>query len=183
MKHSQFIIWINICFSIFFFGMSVYLYEILQTVLLSTAYRSLGHALMVISIFFLCISTAIIIYICKPKEPEKKYTSISKLVFVSDIGEVKKELDISDKQSVLMGKGEVADIDLSYMSEEHVVATEHAVLNLVDNYWYIEAIAENYKVGLRHEYDNTTYKLKNFTPYKLTVNDIIYISDIKMIVK
>jgi|GEM_PF-6578640 len=185
MKYDKFVIWISVCFVIFFFGMSVYLYEALQAVLFNTGYRSLGYTLMALSIFFLTMSTVTIVYIIqKPKEIEKKnISSISNLVFTSDVGEIKKELDISEKQSVLMGKGEMADIDLSYLVEEHSIATEHAILNFVGHYWYIEAVTENYKVGLRREYDDTTYKLKYFTPYKLTVNDIIYISDIKIIVK
>ena len=185
MKHSRFIIVISICFILFFFGISVYLYDALQTVLLNTVYQSLGYTLMAVLIFFLLMSTIILIYcIDKSKKKEIKYTSISTLVFMSDNGEVKKELDISERQSVLIGKGEMVDIDLSYfMTEEKAVAAEHAVLNLVDSYWYIEAITENYKVGLRHEYDNTIYKLKYFTPYKLTADDIIYVSDIKIIVR
>lgn len=61
--------------------------------------------------------------------------------------------------------------------------TNFAVLNKVEDDWYIEVLSGKYPVGLKKRNDTIVYKLKDTIPYKLSEGDIIYINTNKILVK
>jgi hypothetical protein len=111
--------------------------------------------------------------------------SITKLVLLGLEGGSDKEWHTPNATSFLIGKGTAnreVDIELGDIHHCDYVSNEHAILNLSMGIWYIEDLGSKHGVGIRRKGAEYSFRLKPFTPYKIDVGDIIYISKIKIAV-
>jgi hypothetical protein len=139
--------------------------------------------LIVCGLFLLLFMVKITFFVKKQKP---KYTGIKKLILTDDEGRNVKAWEIETKTSVLIGKkthDNEVDVDLSDASYAALVSKEHAVLNFSDNTWYIEDLGSTNGSGVKRLKDNSKVKLKSGEPFKLCIGDIIYIANLKILVK
>lgn len=154
-----------------------------------------------ISYFFLiyypCERKKIIKYINKVlKDKKEEYKSeleninkenidmnINKIILKDEDGYDIKIWDISDKNSVLIGKkNEQNDVDVDFSSHEysHLVSRQHGILNKVDKDWYYEDFNSKNGSGIEKR-NGLKEKIKPMSSYKLEKGDILYIGIIKML--
>ena len=104
--------------------------------------------------------------------------NVSKIVVLSETNARMDEFSLGSRASALIVKG-----DFVYVTIESDASVEdYAVINRVENYWYIERVAEAKNVGLKRAGENYIYKLKVGMCYRLHVNDIIYIENERLLV-
>jgi hypothetical protein len=137
----------------------------------------------VCALFFLFFIIKFSVFV---KKQEPKYEGIKKLILKDDDGRNVKIWDIESKTAVLIGKktreNEV-DIDLSGTDYATLVSKEHAVLNFAENCWYIEDLGSTNGSGVHRPKDNSKVKLAIGKPFKLSIGDVIYIANLKILVK
>ena len=107
---------------------------------------------------------------------------ITKITLLSDSNSTEKLFLLSGKESALIGKGDEAYIDLENADKSHLISYEHAILNQVDDNWFLECVSEEYEVGLKRSNNQYVYKLKPGICYKLFVNDVLYIAGERLLV-
>ena len=171
------IIWLSVLLLLIFFltALKVYVFTV-------EIDRLLSNILLVIIMLTIFASSAIIYFLItiirKPHIPQ----DISKITLLSENDNTiidKHSLDLSDKTSVLICKGEIIYFRLS---EGAAGAEEYAVLNRVEQYWYIENITDARRVGIKRAGEQYVYKLKNNMRYKLQSNDVIYIKKERLLI-
>ncbi|CAM3808822.1 FHA domain-containing protein [Marinicrinis lubricantis] len=137
---------------------------------------------------FLALSAAwyVSVYLWpKAVKSRTKVSSISKLVLVDEAEHVMKEWQIEDQTSLLIGKSPITDeIDINLIDAEYasLVSRQHAVLNLVDGYWYVEDIQSKNGVGIKKAGQQARRKLEIETPHRVEPGDVIYIANTKLLV-
>ncbi|HEY8464379.1 MAG TPA: FHA domain-containing protein [Bacillota bacterium] len=117
---------------------------------------------------------------------EQKYDGIRKLILKDDDGRNVKVWNIENKTALLVGKksrDNDVDIDLSDTQYAALVSKQHAVLNFSGNCWYIEDLGSTNGSGIKRFKDKTRFKLEQGKPYRLNIGDLIYIANIKILVK
>jgi hypothetical protein len=120
------------------------------------------------------------------KKHETKYDGIKKLILRDDEGRNVKVWDIEAKTAVLIGKktrDNEVDIDLSETDYATLVSQQHAVLNFSENFWYIEDLGSTNGSGVLRPKDNSKVRLELGKPFRLCSDDVIYISNLKILVK
>jgi len=103
---------------------------------------------------------------------------ITRIVLLSESNTPKEEFSLIDRTSVLIGKRDT----VYFRSEIDLAVDGFAVVNRVDNYWYVERVFEERSVGLKRAGEQFVYRLKTGMSYKLQVNDIIYIGSERLLV-
>jgi len=189
MRNKKFLIFFNICFILVVAGITA-----------ATAYLYSGGGIgaenkfvvvmMVLqNIIFIVLSLAVLIYAAASPKNEKSAVSaapapaVSKLILMGKSGETGTEFNLTDKQSLIIGKDRHSDESLKYAVTDGSLTHEYAVLNLEKNYWYIEAISDLRNVGIRKDYDSVSRRLKSNMLYLIERNDVIEIAGEKIIVK
>ncbi|NLP15079.1 MAG: FHA domain-containing protein [Clostridium sp.] len=112
-------------------------------------------------------------------------SAITKLVLISEDGRGIKSWNIKGKVSLLVGrntKNNEVDIDLSNVEYSELISRQHAVLNYAEGAWYIEDIGSSYGTGLK-KVNEERFKLDIERLYELSLGDIIYIANTKIMVK
>jgi len=104
--------------------------------------------------------------------------SITRIVLLSEFNTPKEEFSLVDRTSVLIGKRDT----VYFRSEIDLAVDGYAVVNRVENYWYVERVFEERSVGLKRAGEQFVYRLKTSMSYKLQVNDIIYIGSERLLV-
>ena len=107
---------------------------------------------------------------------------ITKITLLSDTNSTDRLYLLSGKESALIGKGYEAYIDLEHADQSHLISYEHAIVNQIDDNWFLECVSEEYGVGLKRSTDQYVYKLKPGICYKLFINDVIYIAGERLLV-
>lgn len=102
---------------------------------------------------------------------------ISKIVLLSDTNTPTDEFLLINRTSAMIVKGDFVYISL----EKDILADEYAVLNRVDNLWYIERVSDIRSVGLKRAGEQYVYKLKPDILYKLNINDTVYIENERLL--
>ena len=113
-------------------------------------------------------------------------TPIKRLILMSPDGEKEKEWHCEGITSFLIGKGTVnqtVDIELGDTHYNDYISNEHAVLNRIDDTWYIEDLGSLNGVGIRKRGEEYTLRLKPSVAYKMDEGDILYISKAKILVR
>lgn len=93
------------------------------------------------------------------------------------------ERTLDNIHSLFIAKKGKNEIVIDHTQKNELDSYEYAVLNFVSGHWYIEVLSGKYPVGLKKENDSVIYKLKLGMPYKLNVNDIIYIDSNKILLR
>ena len=164
----------------------IYLVIFAQTALayyaLQTGIEALLYNTILAQLITLCAIAIIYILIPIIQKPRKisAVPEISTIVQLSEKDNAILEeytLDIADKTSMLICKGETIYFSLT---EGNNPSEEYAILNKVDQYWYIESLTT--RVGIKRAREQYVYKLKPKMPYKLQKNDIIYIEKIRLLI-
>ena len=88
--------------------------------------------------------------------------------------------DISQKQTLLIGKGENVDIDLSKNDFSYLVSRIHGVLNKVNDTWVYEDMESKNGSGIEKN-DGIQHRLNSLVPYSLEYGDYLYIGTIKIL--
>ena len=88
--------------------------------------------------------------------------------------------DISQKQTLLIGKGENVDIDLSKNDFSYLVSRIHGVLNKVNDTWVYEDMESKNGSGIEKN-DGIKQRLNSLVPYSLEYGDYLYIGTIKIL--
>ena len=131
-------------------------------------------------VVFALSACAVIAYCLMPllRNTAEEPQGVSKIVLLSEFNALKEEFSLCGRMSALISRGEYIHIS----SENDSAATEYAVLNRVDNSWYIEHVSDKRSVGFKRAGEQFVYKLKPGLCYKLQANDIIYIEDERLLV-
>ncbi len=111
-------------------------------------------------------------------------TEITKLILLDEKGESIKEWYIQGKTSLLIGKSSnhsEVDIDLSDAEYASLISKQHAVLNYADGNWYIEDIDSKNGTGVKEAYKNAKSRLETQAPYRISMGDVIYIANTKIL--
>jgi len=103
---------------------------------------------------------------------------ITRLVLLSEFNAPKEEFSLVDRMSVLIGKRDA----VYFRSEIDLAVDGYAVVNRVDNHWFIERVFDERSVGLKRAGEQFVYRLKTGMSYKLQQNDIIYIGSERLLV-
>lgn len=117
---------------------------------------------------------------------EKKYSGMETLMLMGDDGKSIKTWNIKGKTSLLIGKGSnnnEVDVDLSDTEFGSLVSRQHAVLNMMNDDWYIEDIESVNGCGLKKANETSSVRMEKSRPYKLESGDIIYIAKTKLLIK
>jgi hypothetical protein len=127
------------------------------------------------------VTLSVIIYIITPyfQNPSVAKQTISKIVLLSETNTPTDEFFLINRTSALIVKNE-NDVYISL--EGDVTADEYAVINCVENWWYIERISDVRSVGLKRTEEQYVYKLKAGMCYRLQRNDVIYIENERLLV-
>lgn len=144
-------------------------------------------------IIYLCISSVlfyagiIILFrqVSKLKD-EKIDSGVTSIIHIGTGNVPIRKLDLTKTNGIVIGRqsgDEKPDFDLSDGEESGSVAVRHAVLNCVNDVWYVEALEYIHPVGLRKAGDSVVYRLKVLTPYRVEAGDIIYLSHEKVMLK
>lgn len=113
-------------------------------------------------------------------------SSIQRLVLINNDGEHDKEWAMGEATALLIGKSSqihYVDIDLSDHRYEAFVSQEHAILNRMDEDWYIEDLGAVNGVGIKKRGQDMNYRIQPNRPYKIEVGDILYIAKIRLLAK
>jgi len=111
---------------------------------------------------------------------------IRRFVLMTRDGEREKEWHCGGMPAFLVGKGSAkreVDIDLGGTQYSDYISPEHATLNYVRGYWYIEDLNSRNGVGLKKKGEEYALRLKPFISYKVDNGDIIYIAKTKMLAR
>jgi len=103
---------------------------------------------------------------------------VTKIILLSESNSPKEEFSLINRTSVLIGKRDTVYI----RSEIDLTVDGYAVLNCVDNFWYVERVFDERSVGLKRAGEQFVYRLKIGMSYKLQVNDIIYIGTDRLLI-
>ena len=103
---------------------------------------------------------------------------ISKIVLLSEANVLMEEFSLNNRTSALIGHKERVYIS----SENDLAGKDYAVINCVDNSWYLERVADERSVGLKRTGEQYVYKLKTGMCYRLQLNDIIYIENERLLI-
>ena len=103
--------------------------------------------------------------------------AVSKIVLLTDTNAPADEFLLLNRTSALIVKGDYVYISL----ENDYLVDEFAVLNRVENEWFIERSSEDRKVGLKRVGEQYIYKLKPGVMYKLCYNDTIFIENDRLL--
>jgi hypothetical protein len=104
--------------------------------------------------------------------------SVSKIVMLSETNAHMDKFSLGSRASALIVKGEFVYVTI----ESDASVVEYAVINRVENYWYIERVSEARSVGLKRAGEQYIYKLKVGMCYRLHVNDVIYVENDRLLV-
>ena len=111
---------------------------------------------------------------------KNKKKSITKLI-LKDVDNYDLSIwDISQKQTLLIGKGENVDIDLSKNDFSYLVSRIHGVLNKVNDTWVYEDMESKNGSGIEKN-DGIKQRLNSLVPYSLEYGDYLYIGTIKIL--
>jgi len=131
-------------------------------------------------IVFALATCSVIVYSIIPlfRMPTEAKPDITKIVVLSETNTPEDEFSLEDKTSALIVKG-----DYIYISVENdFSAAEYALLNRVENHWYIERMSDRQSVGIKRAGEQYVYKLKPGLCYKLRRDDVIYIDNGRLLV-
>jgi len=103
---------------------------------------------------------------------------VSKIVLLSETNALKEEFSLADRTSLLIGKRD----EVYIRSEIDLAVDGYAVVNCVDNNWYVERVFDERNVGIKRAGEQFVYRLKTGMSYKLNINDIIYIGNERLLV-
>jgi hypothetical protein len=134
-------------------------------------------------LFLLFFITKVSVFV---KKKETKYEGIKKLILKDDEGRNVKVWDLETKTAVLIGKktrDNEVDIDLSQTDYATLVSKQHAVLNFSENCWYVEDLGSTNGSGVRRPKANLKVKLEAGKPFKLSIGDVLYIANLKILVQ
>lgn len=145
------------------------------------AYKIIKFLMLQNGIAFVLIG-AIVFFICKNQGDKKKNVPFHSFIITTSAGKRIREVFLEGKKSLCFvkksGKDFVCEETGKYNSEDLIFAT----LNLYEGNWYIEAMAEDYPVGLRRGEESVVYRLKTAIPYKLCPSDVIYMDSNKILI-
>lgn len=144
--------------------------------------------LKIVGSLFISLGYLIILWLkSKDFSPAIKASGITKIVLLTGDGEKEKEWYVKDAPSLLIGKNfqtsGAVDIDLADNQYADYIDTEHAVINRVDEFWYLEDLDSANGVGIKRYGTSSNFRIKPGKSYKLDIDDIIYIAKIRLIVK
>ena len=177
-RNKNFIIWLSVLLLLIFFltALTVYAFFVDTDGLLY-------NILLVQLIVFTIAACSIIIYFLIPILRKPHITQdITKIVLLSENENAmidKYSLDLSNKTSALICKGDTIYFRLT---EGALPTEEYAVLNRVEQYWYIESITDARRVGIKRAGEQYVYKLKKNMPYRLQSNDVIHIKKERLLI-
>ncbi|MCL2151758.1 MAG: hypothetical protein FWH57_02185 [Oscillospiraceae bacterium] len=103
---------------------------------------------------------------------------ITRIVLLSESNTPKEEFSLVNRMSVLIGKRDA----VYFRSEIDLAVDGYAVVNCVDDNWYLERVFDERSVGLKRAGEQFVYRLKTGMSYKLQINDIIYIGNERLLV-
>jgi len=103
---------------------------------------------------------------------------ITRIVLLSESNTPKEEFSLANRNSVLIGKRDT----VYFRSEIDLAVDGYAVVNCVEDYWYVERVFDERSVGLKRAGEQFVYRLKTGMSYKLQINDIIYIGHERLLV-
>ncbi|MEK3734047.1 MULTISPECIES: FHA domain-containing protein [unclassified Paenibacillus] len=118
----------------------------------------------------------------KPAEPR----DIVKLVQIDEDGEPVKEWYIMGQTSLLIGKSnpmQEVEIDLADSEYASLISSVHAVLNRVNQEWFIEDNDSASGTGVRAASRSTAMKLQSGEPCRINSGDLLYIANTRLLVK
>ena len=119
-------------------------------------------------------------YFTEIEKNRNKKKNITKLI-LKDVDDYDLSTwDISQKQTLLIGKGENVDIDLSKNDFSYLVSRIHGVLNKVNDTWVYEDMESKNGSGIEKN-DGIKQRLNSLVPYSLEYGDYLYIGTIKIL--
>ena len=114
----------------------------------------------------------------KVQNETQDISKITKIILLSDTNTPVDDYSLVNRTSALINKGGAVD-----MSMESDSSTKgYAVVNRVENEWYVERISEERSVALKRAGEQYIYKLKMGMCYRLNLNDILYVEKERLLV-
>ncbi|HBF39864.1 MAG TPA: FHA domain-containing protein [Firmicutes bacterium] len=116
---------------------------------------------------------------------DQNHNSISKLILKDREGRNTQTWDLRRKTSLVIGKSLEYDVDINLEDADYasLISKEHAILNCVDDSWYVEDIGSTNGSGIKKGGENSKARIEPGKPYKLNSGDIIYIANTQILVK
>ena len=142
-------------------------------------------------IIVIAISVGIICFINLYKRLHKEEivhdeSNISRIVLVNEDNEIIRTWDIGERISFIIGKNSIDNdvfIDLTGSIYSKFIENNHAVLNYAAGKWYIEDLSEKSGISIKKNDDDIKYRIVKDAPCQLKRGDIIFISNIKFLLK
>ena len=114
----------------------------------------------------------------KVQSETQNISKITKIVLLSDFNTPTDDFSLINRTSALIKKGGAADMSM----ESDSSVKGYAVVNRVENEWYVERISEERTVALKRAGEQYIYKLKMGMCYRLNLNDILYVEKERLLV-
>lgn len=131
-------------------------------------------------VFAVCALAALIVQYEK-MEYESPY---EKLLLISGEGKVTGEILLQDRDAlVITGKKNGKGVSVVSAQDAGPGKDLYGVCNKVCGCWYLEALSSARPIGLRHGSEGAVYKLKEGVPYPLSIEDMIYVNNYKIVMK
>lgn len=143
-------------------------------------------------IILIAISFGIVCFINLYKRLHKEEiiqdeSKISRIVLVNEDNEIIRTWDIGEERiSFLIGKNSIDNdvfIDLTGSIYSKFIENNHAVLNYAAGKWYIEDLSEKSGISIKKNNDDIKYRIVKDAPCELKRGDILFISNIKFLLK
>lgn len=147
----------------------------------SNSEKFLYNILLAQLIVFFLAAASVIVYSVMPlfREVRVPKRDVNRIALLSDANTQIDEFSLVNITSALISKGETVHIDQANTS---LIDDEYAVLNCIENYWYVERISDERSVGLKRAGEQYVYKLKTGMCYRLHGNDILYIENQRLLI-
>lgn len=115
-----------------------------------------------------------------------KEIQLSKIILKDEEGKTLNLWELSNKQSLLIGKktqNNEVDIDLSSSTYASLVSREHGILNFAGDKWYYEDIGSSNGSGIKRKSEEKKFKVEEGKTYRVYSGDILYIANTQLIIK
>lgn len=116
---------------------------------------------------------------------DRTHQNVGKLILKDREGRNTQTWDLHRKTSLIIGKSFETDVDINLEDADYasLISKEHAILNCVDDSWYVEDIGSTNGSGIKRSGENAKSRLEPGQSYKLSSGDTIYIANTQLFVK
>ncbi|WP_162859595.1 FHA domain-containing protein [Listeria goaensis] len=142
-------------------------------------YSFISGYIWLVTLTLAVIGGFILLYNVSKQLPHKILPNVKRISLLDIDGKAIKEWHIVGKSGLIIGKSyknQRVDVDLADTEYAILIAQEHAVLNFVDGYWYIEDLGSRNGTGVKSKQDSRIKRLGEKETYQIRAGDKIYIA-------